>query len=145
MIPSEKAINLIKKFESCRLKAYQDSAGVWTIGWGTTGDGIQFGLTITQKTADYMLLAHVLEVGLDLTDLFGNKLKQDEFDALTCFVYNIGIGAFKKSTMYKLLKEGKKFQASHEFSKWVYAGGEKLNGLVKRREAERKLFLGLAD
>lgn len=141
MIPSERAIELIKKFESCRLKAYQDSAGVWTIGWGTTGKGIQFGLTITKKTADYMLLAHVLDIGLELTQLFEDKLKQWEFDALVCFIYNIGMGAFKKSTMFKLLKEGKKNAAAWEFDRWVYAGGEKLNGLVKRRAAEKSLFL----
>jgi len=140
MIPSERAIDLIKRFESCRLKAYQDSAGVWTIGWGTTGKGIQFGLTITQRTADYLLMAHVLDIGLELTYLFENKLKQYEFDALVCFIYNIGIGAFKKSTMYKLLREGKKNAASHEFDKWVYAGGQKLNGLVKRRAAEKAMF-----
>lgn len=140
MIPSEKAVDLIKRFESCRLKAYQDSAGVWTIGWGTTGKGIQFGLTITKKTADYMLMAHVLDIGLELTQLFDDKLKQWEFDALTCFIYNIGIGAFRHSTMYKLLTEGKKGAAAHEFDKWVYAGGKKLDGLVKRRAAEKALF-----
>jgi len=142
MKASSKAENLIKSFEQCRLKAYKDAVGIWTIGWGTTGPGVQEGLIITQNTADYMLKAHIEDISLDLTDIFGKKLEQNEFDAIVCLIYNIGMGAFKKSTMCKLLLDGKSAKAAGEFEKWVHAGGKVLPGLVKRREAEKDLFLG---
>lgn len=142
MRASDKAESLIKRFEECRLKAYKCPAGVWTIGWGTTGRGIKEGLVITQPTANNMLKAHIADISLDLTDIFGNKLEQNEFDAIVSFVYNIGITAFRRSTMCHLLMEGKNAEASKEFDRWVYANGKKLAGLVKRREAEKDLFLG---
>lgn len=142
MRASSKAEDIIKRFEECRLKAYKCPAGVWTIGWGTTGKGIKEGLVITQPTADNMLKAHIMDLSLELTDIFGKKLEQNEFDAIVSFVYNIGMGAFRKSTMCHLLLEGKTAEASKEFERWVYASGKKLPGLVKRREAEKDLFLG---
>lgn len=140
MIPSKNALDLIKSFEGCKLEAYQDPVGIWTIGYGTTGLGIVEGLTVSQKTAEAMLLGHVKEVGLALTDIVGHKLSQDRFDALTCFVYNLGIGAFKKSTLCKLVLSGDYDKAALEFAKWNKAGGHVLPGLVRRREAERTLF-----
>lgn len=143
MIASRDAETLIKFFESCHLKAYKCPAGVWTIGWGTTGPGIQEGLTISQQTADTMLKAHIQDVALDLTDLLKPKsLKQHQFDALVSFVYNIGIGAFKKSTMLSLIKRDKMAEAALEFDKWTKAAGKELPGLVKRRKAEKTLFIG---
>ena len=141
MKASKKAEDLIKKFESCHLTAYKCPAEVWTIGWGTTGRGVQEGLTITQKSADYMLKAHIEDISLDLTDIFGKSLEQNEFDAIVCFVYNIGLGAFKKSTMCKLLLEKKMGQAALEFDRWVFVKGERSKGLTNRREAEKELFL----
>ena len=143
MIASKEAEDLIKQFEGCHLKAYRCPAGLWTIGWGTTGPGIQEGLVISQHTADMMLKAHVQDIALDLTDILGvQKLKQHQFDALVSFVYNIGIGAFKKSTMLKYIKAYKMAEAALEFEKWTKAGGQELPGLVKRRKAEKKLFIG---
>lgn len=141
MIPSKNAIDLIKEFEGCKLEAYQDVVGVWTVGYGTTGPGIVEGLTITQATAEAMLKGHVNEIGLSLTDCVGNTLSQDKFDACVSFIYNLGIGNFKKSTLLKLIKEGKLKEAGDEFPKWNKAGGKILPGLVRRREAERQLFL----
>jgi len=142
MIPSGHAEELIKQFESCVLKAYRCPNGIWTIGWGTTGSGIKPELQITQKTADAMLKAHMLEVGLFLSRMFGESLKQHEFDALTSFVYNIGEGAFRKSALCGLVKSLKMAEAASEFDKWVYASGNRLEGLVRRRKAEKTMFLG---
>lgn len=141
MIPSGNALDLIKRFEGCILEAYQDAAGVWTIGWGTTGVGIVEGLVISQATADAMLLGHIREVGLDLTDMFANQLKQNQFDALTSFVYNIGFNAFKQSTMCRLLKAKQYADAANEFPRWNHCAGQVLPGLTARREAEQSLFL----
>lgn len=143
MIASKEAEDLIKQFEGCHLNAYKCPAGVWTIGWGTTGPGIREGLVISQHTADVMLKAHIQDIALDLTDLVGNSLRQHQFDALVAFIYNIGLGAFKKSTMLSLIKRGKMDEAALEFDKWVKAAGKTLPGLVKRRKAEKTLFIGV--
>jgi lysozyme len=141
MVPSKNALALIKQFEGCKLEAYQDPRGIWTIGYGSTGPGIVEGLTISQATAEGMLLGHIREVGLSLTDLIGNALNQNQFDAVTCFVYNVGIGNFKTSTMCKYIRNGLLDQAAGEFKKWNKAGGVVLPGLVARREAEYELFI----
>lgn len=144
MIASKEAEDLIKQFEGCHLKAYKCPAGIWTIGWGTTGPGIQEGLVISQHTADVMLKAHIQDIALDLTDILKPLvLRQHQFDALVSFIYNVGIGAFKKSTMLSLIKAGKMAQAALEFDKWTKAGGRPLEGLVKRRKAEKTLFIGV--
>lgn len=144
MIASKEAEDLIKQFEGCHLKAYKDAVGIWTIGWGTTGPGIQEGLVISQHSADMMLKAHIQDVALDITALLGEKkLKQHQFDALVSFVYNIGIGAFKKSTMLSLIKRDKMAEAALEFDKWTKAAGKTLPGLIRRRKAEKTLFIGV--
>lgn len=140
MIPSGNAIVLIKKFEGCRLEAYQDIGGVWTIGWGTTGPGIQEGLHITQPTADSMLIGHVREVGLDLTPLVYNLLNQNQFDACISLIYNIGLTAFKSSTLLKLIKSRDMVSASLEFPKWDKVHGIISQGLLSRRLSEKALF-----
>jgi lysozyme len=149
MTPSKNCIDLIKKFEGLRLEAYQCPAGVWTIGWGSTGPGIREGLVISENTAHAMITGHVREIGISLSDMlgragllhYGSGLSQNQFDALTSFVYNIGIGAFKKSTMYGLLRDKLYNEAAREFDRWVHAGGKELPGLVSRRAAEKELFL----
>lgn len=140
MIPSKNVIDLIKRWEGCVLEAYEDVGGIWTIGWGTTGPGIQEGLTITQTTADSMLLGHIRELGLSLTDLVGNSLSQNQFDACICLIYNIGMGAFRKSTLLKLLKAKDFKEASLQFSLWNHVQGKVVTGLTNRRAAERALF-----
>lgn len=114
--------------------------GRWTIGWGTTGPGIQEGLVIKQGTADAMLLGHAREVGLALTDMVGFILRQDSFDACTSLVYNIGAQAFKTSTMLRLIKARDLQGASKEFPKWDHVNGIVLPGLLTRRLAEQALF-----
>lgn len=109
---SQTGINLIKSFEGCKLKAYQDSAGVWTIGYGHTS-GVYSGMTITQN----------------------------QFDALVSFTFNLGSGKLESSTLLKKLNQGNIADAANEFDRWVYADGKKLNGLIARRAAEKELFL----
>lgn len=141
MVPSKNAIDLIKKFEGCRLEAYEDVVGVWTIGWGTTGPGIVEGLKIGQGTADAMLIGHVREIGLSLTDLVVRTLNQNQFDALICFAYNVGMNALRKSTMLKLIQAKNYKEAADQFDRWNHAGGKVVAGLTARRHAEKALFL----
>ena len=142
---SSNCIALIKRFEGLRLNAYQDSVGVWTIGYGTTrinGSPIQSGMTITVQQAEEYLLS-------DLNTKFVPNVQrniralitQSMFDAICCFTYNVGSGALGKSTLLKDLNSSKYLDAASGFSLWTKAGGVELAGLVKRRTAEKDLFL----
>ena len=142
---SGKGLSLIKQFEDCRLSAYQDSVGVWTIGYGWTqpvgGVPVGSGMIITQATADNLLVSGVVQYVNGVDRLVRVVLNQNQFDALVGFAYNIGVGALESSTLLKKLNAGDYRGAADEFPKWNKAGGKVLNGLVKRREAERALFL----
>lgn len=142
MRASKKAVDLIKEFEGCKLEAYKCPAGVWTIGFGQTGPGIVEGLTISQSIANGMLLDEIGNVSDQVSQVVGMHASQAQFDALVCFTYNLGIGNLKSSTLLKKLKAGDKAGAAEEFLRWNKAGGKVLAGLTRRREAERKLFLG---
>jgi len=137
---SEKGLNLIKQFEGLRLEAYLCSAGVPTIGYGHTR-GVKLGQTITQEQADAFLSEDIHEFELAVQRLVFVPITQNQFDALVSFVFNVGIGNLKKSTLLKKLNEGDVVGAANEFNKWVFAGGKKLKGLQRRRDKERLLFL----
>lgn len=134
-------INLIKYYEQCRLRAYQDTGGVWTIGWGHTGPEVKKGLKITQEKADELLREDLREAELVVNQLVPYGLAEHQFDALVSLVFNIGKTAFKNSTLLRMLKLGDILGASKQFGRWIHDNGKKLNGLIERREAERKLFL----
>lgn len=142
---SNKGISLIKEFEGCRLKAYQDSAGVWTIGYGWTqpvdGRKIGPGMVIDQATAERLLKCGLVQYEQGVNQLVKVIINQGQFDALVSFSYNLGLRSLSTSTLLRKLNSGDKQGAADEFGKWVNAGGVRLNGLVKRREAERELFL----
>ena len=142
---SNDGILLIKKFEGCSLTAYQDSVGVWTIGYGWTqpvaGKSVGRGMTITQNTAEQLLLTGLSQYEAGVTNLVNKPLTQHQFDALVSFAYNLGIKSLGTSTLLKKLNAGDYQGASDEFQKWNKAGGKVLNGLVARRAAERSLFL----
>lgn len=142
---SNDGILLIKKFEGCSLTAYQDSVGVWTIGYGWTqsvaGKPVGRGMTITQNTAEQLLLTGLSQYETGVTSLVSKPLTQHQFDALVSFAYNIGIKSLGTSTLLKKLNAGDYQGAADEFPKWNKAGGKVLNGLVARRAAERSLFL----
>lgn len=147
MTPSSKCSALVEKSEGDVLKAYPDPAtggAPWTIGYGHTGPEVHPGMVITQQEANAYLEQDLYRVGQQISKVVHVELSQDEFDALVCFVYNIGIGNFMKSTMLKLLNAGKFDEASHEFDKWTKAAGKVMPGLVTRRHDEKDLFNGVA-
>lgn len=132
---------LIEQFEGCSLSAYQDSVGVWTIGYGHTGPDVHPGLVITQAQAQALLLRDVASAEAEVSDSVEIMLTPNEFSALVSFVFNMGAAAFRGSTMLTLLNQGNVLAAAQEFDRWVYAGGTELPGLVRRRAAEKALFL----
>lgn len=138
LAPSSACIDLIKRFEGCKLHAYKDAVGIPTIGWGSTR-GVHMGQTITQQEADDRLYVDMDEAWQGVYSLVDVPLTQGQADALASFVFNLGAKRLKSSTLLKKLNAGE--DAAPEFGKWVFAGGKVLAGLVKRREAERELFL----
>lgn len=132
---SEKGLRLIKNFEGCRLTAYKCSAGIWTIGWGHTA-GVKQGMTITQKQADDMLKTDLVVYENHVKSL-KREFNQNEFDALVSFCYNCGIGSLKT-----LCKNRTNAQIAEALLLYNKAGGRVLEGLNRRRKAERELFLG---
>ncbi|QSW36843.1 lysozyme [Leclercia pneumoniae] len=145
MQTSEKGIALIKEFEGCKLTAYQDSVGVWTIGYGWTqpvdGKPIRAGMTIKQETAERLLKTGLVSYESDVSRLVKVGLSQGQFDALVSFTYNLGARSLSTSTLLRKLNAGDYAGAADEFLRWNKAGGKVLNGLTRRREAERALFL----
>lgn len=139
MITSEKGINLIKQFEGCKLTAYLCPAGVWTIGYGHT-EGVNKGDKITQDKAEE-LLKQDLSKFEDALNSYGFTISQNQFDALICFMFNIGIQAFRTSTMFKYLRKNWYAAAAEQFNKWIYANHKPSKGLERRRDAERALFV----
>lgn len=145
MQTSDKGIALIKQFEGCKLTAYQDSVGVWTIGYGWTqpvdGKPIRDGMTIKQETAERLLKTGLVSYESDVSRLVKVGLTQGQFDALVSFTYNLGARSLSTSTLLRKLNAGDYAGAADEFLRWNKAGGKVLNGLTRRREAERALFL----
>lgn len=141
---SENGIALIKRSEALRLDAYQDAVGVWTIGYGWTGpvEGIPVhgGMIISQDTAEILLRNGLLQYERAINQLVTATLNQNQFDALVSLAYNIGLGAFERSTLLKKLNDGDMDGAAAEFLRWNKAGGKVLPGLDTRRKAEATLF-----
>ena len=129
---SAQGIDLVKKFEGLRLEAYQCSAGVWTIGYGTTAN-IRQGMKITRTQAEEYLVRDLLAFEQSINARVKVPLTQNQFDALICFVYNVGVGAFGKSSLLKLLNAGNYEAVPSQLMRWTKAGGKELIGLVKRR------------
>ena len=130
--------------EDFREKAYKPTPNdVWTIGYGHT-EGVKEGDKITRQQAEELYKQDFKKYSSALKNVTV-PLNDNEKVALTSFIYNVGQGAFKSSTLLKKLNEGDKEGAANEFSKWVYQKGEKLNGLVDRRKKERELFLTPVD
>lgn len=130
---------LTERFEGCRLVAYQDQVGVWTIGYGHT-HGVSEGLVITQPIAESWLLADTANAEDDVNKFVRVPLTQGQFDALVDFAFNLGCGALNNSTLLKDLNAGDKAAAAAEFEKWDHAGGKVVAGLLRRRQAEADEF-----
>lgn len=138
---SQKGVDLIKSFEGLELKAYKDSVGVTTIGYGSTGPHVSMGMTITKEQAEQLLKKDLERFERGVSDLVKVPLNQNQFDALVSFSFNLGLGNLKSSTLLKKLNASDYIGASKEFERWNRAGGKVLNGLTRRRIAERDLFL----
>lgn len=132
--------DLIKEFEGCKLKAYLCPAGVWTIGYGHTY-GVTAGKTITQQQAEILLNNDYADFERKVENLLKVDITDNQLGALTSFAFNLGLGNLQKSTLLKLVNASKFTEAAEEFIKWNKANGKVLDGLTRRREAERKLFL----
>lgn len=140
---TEKGRALIRRFEGLRLEAYRCPAGVLTIGYGSTGPHVRTGMVITAGEAERLLDKDLsrFEVGVSAM-LTGVPTSEDEFSAMVSLSFNIGLGKFATSTLLKRHKAGNKTGAANAFLSWIYAGKQKLPGLMRRREAERELYLG---
>lgn len=134
-------IDLVKKFEGRMLQSYKCPAGVWTIGYGATGPGIGPGVRWTLKQAEDDLLERLGRFGAEVDELVKVPMNDNEYGALVCFAYNVGVGALKGSTLLRLLNEDKREEAARQFQRWDKAGGKILPGLTARRAAEQVLFL----
>jgi lysozyme len=146
MIPSQKCIDLIKQFEGFEKTSYKCPAGIWTIGYGSTmwndGKKVEAGQKITSEGAEVLLRWELKNKSSALINL---TLNQNQFDALLSFIYNLGVGAFKKSTLYKKVKVNANDETIRvEFMKWNKArvNGKlvELKGLTNRRQSEINLY-----
>ena len=140
---SQEGISLIKSFEGCELTAYRCSADVPTIGYGHTA-GVSDGDTCTQEEAESMLAEDLVEFEDYVKKYVESELQQNEFDALVAWTYNLGPANLKESTMLKELNSGNFEEVPRQMKRWNRAGGEVLDGLIRRREAESRLFKGEA-
>ena len=161
---SQRAIDLVKSYEgipdgdpaTLNIDPYLDPVNIWTIGWGHAiryggrflkgeADRVQAralypdGITIDQ--AEALLHADLIDTGRDVLTMLTVALNDNEFGALTSFAFNVGANNLRSSTLLKKLNADDRTGAADQFTRWVYADGKKLPGLVRRRAAERALFL----
>ena len=139
MKTSEKLLSMLMVFEGLRLTAYEDAAGVLTLGYGHT-KGVRRGDKISEYYAKVLLKQDIAEFEEEVKKL-GVARTEGQLDALVSFAFNLGIGNLKSSTLLKTIREGGSMPAiKQEFKRWVYAGGKKLPGLERRREWEARRF-----
>lgn len=137
------AVALIKRWEGCRLEAYPDPAtggDPWTIGWGATGYGVRKGLRWTQAQADDQLAFDVERFMRGVRESVRRPVSDNQLGAMTSLAYNIGIGAFRRSTLLRMVNAGDKEGAAKQFDRWNKANGRVMKGLVRRRADERAVF-----
>jgi lysozyme len=139
---SDAGLAMTKGFEGLRLTAYQDVAGVWTIGYGSTGPAILEGLTITEAEAEALLRADLAVAVQCVNRAVTEPITQGQFDTLVDFCFNTGRGNFLQSTLLRKVNLGDLGGAAVQFGLWVNAGGKVVPGLVRRRKAEMLLFTG---
>jgi len=132
-------IELIRHFEGCRFDAYLCPAGVWTIGYGHTAD-VKEGDSIDQEAAEAFLIEDLEKFEQAVTRLVEVPLTQQQFDALVSWTFNLGAGNLAESTLLRKLNNYQYAEVPEQMMRWVRAGGQVLEGLVKRRAAEAALF-----
>lgn len=140
---TKKTLEQLKKFEGCRLEAYRDPVGIWTIGYGHT-HGVYNGMTISQEKAEEYLVQVIESIEGVIEGIPGCKdLSPNRWDAIVSLAYNIGLGNFKKSTLLKKLQKNPDNPTIYqEFLRWNKAKGKKLEGLTRRRQWEAKRWEG---
>ncbi|UZK69573.1 lysozyme [Sphingomonas sp. S1-29] len=138
MQTSDNGIELIKEFEGCRLKAYYCPAGILTIGYGSTGPHVKRDTVYTEAQAEARLRIDLLRFEKAVSRAI--DADQDQFDAMVSLAFNVGTGAFLKSTLLRKHNAGDHAGAMREFARWNKAGGRVLAGLTRRRAAEAKLY-----
>ncbi len=136
---SELGLQLTKDSEGLRLRAYKDTGGVWTIGYGHTG-GVRPNQVITADMAE-LLLVHDLNYATGIVNQHCLPCTQGQFNALVDFVFNVGPSQFLKSSLLRFHKAGQYDKAAAEFPKWRYDNGKVIAGLVTRRKHEREMYL----
>ena len=142
---SQHGLAKLKQWEGLKTKAYKDAGGVWTIGYGHTamaGSPVPYqSQVITAAEAENILLKDLVQYEAAIENNVNVKLNDNQFAALVSFAFNVGIGAFKNSTLLKKLNQGNFDAVPTELMKWTKAGGKKLQGLVNRRQAEGYLWM----
>lgn len=155
---SENGIKLIQHFEGCSLTSYRDTVGILTIGWGHTGSDVYSDQKISQDEADNLFLEDISKFVDILNIQLSVDLKQNQFDALLSFLYNVGPGEVGvkdglfhlksggSSTLWKMIQNKNFSGAAAQFTLWCRAGGVVSRGLLVRRRTEQKLFAtGILD
>lgn len=145
MILNQRGIDLIKNFEKCRLNAYQDSKGIWTIGWGATfyqnENRVKKGDSISQLEADTLFKYHLNKFSLEITPLIKHQLTDNQFSALISFGFNVGVEHERTSTLLREVNENPlNIDIKHQFLRWVDKGTSSEKGLTRRRLAEVNLY-----
>ncbi len=132
-----KGLALLKLFESCRLNAYQDQRGIWTIGYGHTGPEVVQGMSMTQEQCELQLKKD-LESFYHLDQYLSEQVNDNQYSALVCLAYNIGLRALKTSTLIKTINEGE--DPTDNWLEWDHTAGVVNQGLRRRRLAELELY-----
>jgi lysozyme len=141
---TQHGLNLIKQFEGFSSHIYLDAAGLPTIGYGHllhAGEAEMFKNGITESVAQALLIKDVLRAEQAVLRLITVPLTNGQFDALVSFTFNLGAGALQRSTLRRKINREDHPDAPAEFMKWVWAGGRRLKGLIRRRSAEAQLYV----
>lgn len=137
----QSAATLIKHFEGCRYKAYKDGGGVLTIGYGHTGPDVESGLSIALEEANTLLLKDLEKAAQAVLRLTKRPLTDNQYAALISFVFNVGAGAYQRSTLRQRINRNDLHGLEAQFCRWSKDNGIVVNGLLRRRKAESRLFL----
>jgi len=140
---NQAGVDLIKRWEGLRLDAYICPAGVWTVGYGSTGEHVYPGQTVTEQEAERLLRQDLWRFEDSVSKSVKVELNDNEYAALCSFAFNVGCGAFESSTLLRRLNAGepKERVFSEELPRWSKANGQTLQGLLNRRNAEIELAL----
>lgn len=141
---SYRGLERIKKFESFSAIPYKDAAGKWTIGYGhliTEKDNFPPNIKITREQGNKLFLRDISIVDNCIKRNVSVQLSTNEYDAIASLIFNIGCGAFTRSTLLKWLNHNDRIKAANEFPRWIYAGGRQNAGLMKRRLQEKEIFM----